>query len=273
MAFPNGPLAGHFQTSQVPGLLNGEQQRHLPDTTRGLIVPFLANTVFCRGVLALSFVRAVPTFTIFARRNLGNVPYLLTDLGRDLQTTSVDRTMIDLPTESTIRALAADLVHTAMAKIIEIIERDYKQAFGWRLKLNAPADHLKVEAGATIRNIVISLKDLYDDVLRALDAFAEEFDGPKRAARLATFKRGYLTMEAVESLDSEGEAPRQLQLDQVEGEEGRRARGCILPAAADIASRGRSGNSNFLQASRRSGPKKHLVRYAWSRVVVRVFEE
>jgi hypothetical protein len=89
MAFPNGLLSGHFQTSQVPVMLDSQQQRDLCATTRGLIVPFLANTLFCRGVLSFSFVRAVPTFTIFSRRDRGTLPYLLTELGSDLRAGTV----------------------------------------------------------------------------------------------------------------------------------------------------------------------------------------
>lgn len=59
-------------------------------STRGLIGLFLGNTVFCSALLAFSFVRAVPVFTIFSRRNLGKVPYLLTDLGSDLRAGRVD---------------------------------------------------------------------------------------------------------------------------------------------------------------------------------------
>src|SRR5260370_42548784 len=106
MAFPNGPLAGHFQTNDNPAQIPVRLQQDLLLTTRGLIGPFLGNTVFCSGLLSFSFVRAVPTFTIFSRRNLGNVPYLLTDLGSDLRSGRVDQATIDQKTEDTIRALA-----------------------------------------------------------------------------------------------------------------------------------------------------------------------
>jgi len=109
MAFPNGPLAGYFKTNDAPAQISPHQQHDLFVNTRGLIGPFLDNTVFCRGVLAFSFVRAVPAFTIFSCRNLGNVPYLLTELGRDVRAGSFNRATIDQPTEDTIRGLAADL--------------------------------------------------------------------------------------------------------------------------------------------------------------------
>jgi hypothetical protein len=101
------------------------------------------------------------------------------------------------------------LIHTAMAKIVE---RDDKQAFGWRLKLNAPSDHLTIEPGVKIKNIVISLKDLYEDVIKALDAFATDFDGPKKDAMLTRFKRGYLKMAAIERIDVEGSTKMQAKL-------------------------------------------------------------
>jgi len=85
MAFPNGPLAGYFKTNDAPAPISPHQQNDLFVDTRGLIGPFLGNTVFCRGVLAFSFVRAVPAFTICSHRNLGNVPYLVTELGGDVR--------------------------------------------------------------------------------------------------------------------------------------------------------------------------------------------
>jgi hypothetical protein len=91
------------------------------------------------------------------------------------------------------------LIHTSMPKIVE----HNKQAFGWRLELNKPAEHLKIESGTHFKNIVISLKDLYEDVVKAIDAFAQGFDGRRKNAMLTTFKRGYLTMAAIESVEED----------------------------------------------------------------------
>jgi len=122
MSFPNGALAVHFQTSDTPAPIAAHLQQGLLVSTRGLIGPFLGNTLFCRGVLSFAFVRTVPTFTIFSRRNLGNVPYLLTDLGSDLRSGTVDRATIDQPTENTVRALAADLGNLPALPLPVIVE-------------------------------------------------------------------------------------------------------------------------------------------------------
>ncbi len=122
MAFPNGPPAGYFKTNDAPAPISPHQQNDLFVDTRGLIGPFLGNTVFCRGVLAFSFVRAVPAFTICSRRNLGNVPYLLTELGGDVRAGTVDRATNDQPTEDTIRGLAADLGNLPALPLPVIVE-------------------------------------------------------------------------------------------------------------------------------------------------------
>lgn len=109
MAFPNGPLAEYFQTNDDPAPISQRQQRDLFVDTRGLIGPFLGNTDFCQGLLAVAFLQAVPAFTIFSRRNFGNGPYLVSELGSDLRAGTVDRTTIDQATEDTIRAVAAHL--------------------------------------------------------------------------------------------------------------------------------------------------------------------
>jgi hypothetical protein len=92
------------------------------------------------------------------------------------------------------------LIHTAMPKIIE---RDDKQAIGWHLTLDNPAIHMTIEKHPMVWNIVISLKDLYEDVLRALDGYVLEFDGPKKNVMLNRFKRGYLKMAAIEPVEAE----------------------------------------------------------------------
>jgi hypothetical protein len=122
-------LAGHFHTNDVPAPISPHQQHGLFADTRGLIFPFLGNTVFCRGVLAFSFVRAVPAFTIFSRRSLGNVPYLLTDLGGDLRAGTVDRATINQLTEDTIRALAADLGNLPALPLPVIVEDSSEQHY------------------------------------------------------------------------------------------------------------------------------------------------
>jgi hypothetical protein len=122
MAFPSGPLAGHFLASEVPALIPAHRQQGLFNVTRGLIYRFLGNTVFSRGVLTFSFVPTVLVFTIFSRRSLGNVPYLLTELGKNLRTDAVDRAKIDQSTENTIRALAADLTNLPAVPLPVIVE-------------------------------------------------------------------------------------------------------------------------------------------------------
>lgn len=129
MAFPTGLLAGHFRTSATPALVPAHLLPDLLLSTRHLIGPFLGNTAFCHGTLAFSFVKAVPVFTLFSRRNLGNVPYLLTELGSDLRAGSVDRATIDQPTEDTIRALAADLGKLPSQPLPVIVEDDSGQHY------------------------------------------------------------------------------------------------------------------------------------------------
>jgi hypothetical protein len=71
MAFPtNGQLAGHFRANDAAAPIPPYQQQGLFVDARGLIGPFLCNTVFCRGVLAFSFIQAVPACTIFSPSSL-----------------------------------------------------------------------------------------------------------------------------------------------------------------------------------------------------------
>jgi hypothetical protein len=90
--------------------------------TRQLIAPFLGNTLFCRGALVFSFVRSVPIHTIFSRRDRGNVPYLLTELGSDLRAGKVDRQTIDQQTEGAIRSLAGVLANLPPLPLPVIVE-------------------------------------------------------------------------------------------------------------------------------------------------------
>jgi hypothetical protein len=92
------------------------------------------------------------------------------------------------------------LIHTSMPKIVE---RNDGQAFGWKLVLDEPSAHLTIESGKTIKNIVVSLKTLYEDVVTAIDTFATDFDGPKKQRMLTTFMRGYLRMAAIDTIDAE----------------------------------------------------------------------
>ena len=73
MAFLTGPLAGYFKTNDAPAPMPPHQQRDNFEDTRGVIGTLLGDMVFCRGVIAFSFVRAVPALIIFAHRNPGNV--------------------------------------------------------------------------------------------------------------------------------------------------------------------------------------------------------
>jgi hypothetical protein len=92
------------------------------------------------------------------------------------------------------------LIHTAMPKIIE---RDDKRAIGWHLTLDNPVGHLTIEKHPKVWNIVISLKDLYEDILKSLDTYILEFDGLKKNATLNRFKCGYLKMAAIEPVEAE----------------------------------------------------------------------
>jgi hypothetical protein len=60
--------------------------------------------------------------SIFSRRSLGNVPYLLTELGGDLRGGTVDRATIDQPTEDAIRVLANDLRNLPVLPLPVIVE-------------------------------------------------------------------------------------------------------------------------------------------------------
>jgi hypothetical protein len=122
MRFPSGPLAGYFQTNEAPAPIPLHLRQRLFNDTRRLIYPFFSNTAFCRGMLDFRFIRAVPTLTIISRRNLGNMPYLLTDLGNDLRAGTVDRHTVNQPTEDAIRALAADPAHFPALPLPVIVE-------------------------------------------------------------------------------------------------------------------------------------------------------
>jgi hypothetical protein len=91
------------------------------------------------------------------------------------------------------------LIHTSMPKIV----LHGGQLFGWHLVLNEPSAHLTTESGKKSKNIVISLKTLYEDVVTAIDAFAAEFDGPKKQRMLTTFMRGFLRMAAIDTIHAE----------------------------------------------------------------------
>jgi hypothetical protein len=102
---------------------------------------------------------------------------------RRLTSEEIDSLMRDVPTSPPHRQPRSR--HFGRRRLIpKVVEWDDKQAFGWRLKLNAPSNHLTMEPDVRIKNIVITLKDLYEDVIKALDAFAADFDGPKKDTML-----------------------------------------------------------------------------------------
>jgi hypothetical protein len=108
MALPTGRIANYFQLSRrVSRALDWSLALELLRTTRHLIQPFLTNTEFLLGRLDVSVLHEVPLHTIFARRERGNVPYLLSDLASDLRDGTVSRLAIDTKTEEDIRSLAS----------------------------------------------------------------------------------------------------------------------------------------------------------------------
>jgi hypothetical protein len=121
MSFPRGPLATHFHTGRSPVLLTGPQPRLIIDT-KGLIAPFLDNTVFCIGDLGFSFLKDVPVHLITSRRDRGNVPYLVTDLATDLRAGTVSRRAIDAGTEAAIRTFAQDVLRLPLYPLPVIVE-------------------------------------------------------------------------------------------------------------------------------------------------------
>jgi len=108
MALPIGSIVNYFQVLERP---SGTSDLSLPlellQSTRRLVSPFLTNTEFFRGRLNMSVVYEVPLHTIFARREKGNVPYLLSDIASDLKNGAVSRLTIDIETERNIRSLAS----------------------------------------------------------------------------------------------------------------------------------------------------------------------
>lgn len=130
MTFPSGALSQHFQANESPAKADSSALRtELVVATRHLVEPCLANTEFCRGVLSASFVRSVPTHTIFSRRDRGNVPYLLADLVKDLREGTVSRLTIDETTENAIRSLARDVSAIPVSPLPVIIEASSAQNY------------------------------------------------------------------------------------------------------------------------------------------------
>lgn len=107
MALSASRIANYFQVlERISGTVDSSLSLELLQTTNCLVVPFLPNTEFFRGRLDVSVVYEVPLHTIFARREQGKVPYLLSDLASDLKDGAVSRLTIDTETEEKIRSLA-----------------------------------------------------------------------------------------------------------------------------------------------------------------------
>ena len=106
MSFPGGPLSGYFQATETESLIVDEVLcDELLRGTRGLIAPYLKNTVFARGAVDLAFVRDVSTYTIFSRVDRGATPYRLSELASDLDNGIASELTIDAPTRSAIHSL------------------------------------------------------------------------------------------------------------------------------------------------------------------------
>ncbi len=106
MALPTSCIANYFQVLERISSADSSVSLELIQSTRSLVCPFLPNTEFFRGRLDLSIAYEVPLHTIFARREQGNVPYLLSDLASDLKDGAVSRLTINTETEEKIRSLA-----------------------------------------------------------------------------------------------------------------------------------------------------------------------
>ena len=108
MALPIGSILNYFQVlERTSGTSDPSLRLELLQSTRRLVSPFLNNTEFFRGRLNMSVINEVPLHTIFARREEGNVPYLLSDIASDLKNGTVSRLTINIETEKSIRSLAS----------------------------------------------------------------------------------------------------------------------------------------------------------------------
>ncbi len=130
---------------QVSGAIDTSDpvlRKELLQASRNLIRPFLDNTHFQRGWLSLPFLYDVPAYTIFSRREKGDVPYLLLDLVSDISSDAVSRLTIDERTESVIRSLAnsiAGLPSTPFPVIVEDCAREHCLILEGNKRLTAAA--------------------------------------------------------------------------------------------------------------------------------------
>lgn len=130
MAFLLGTLSQYFQPSEEARTVAGvDLQRELGKATRDLVRGYFSNTAFARGFLDLTFVRHVPSHTIFSRRDRGRVPYLLADLANDLRSGSVSRLTINEATETVIRSLVRTAVSMPVTPPVVIVEDSSAQHY------------------------------------------------------------------------------------------------------------------------------------------------
>ena len=101
-------LGSHFHGPLKPAPVTDTRIRvDLLEGTRQLVWPFLSNTDFWLGRLDASILTDASVYTVWRRRDKGDVPYSITELAADLADRQVDRDTISEDVEAAIRHFAS----------------------------------------------------------------------------------------------------------------------------------------------------------------------
>ncbi|MES9828210.1 MAG: hypothetical protein ABW201_08095 [Candidatus Thiodiazotropha sp.] len=125
-----GNLSYHINITNNCGLVNNTALgRKMMVSSNNLVFCYLNNTLFLECVIQPEFINTPNLYTIFSKRSLENIPYLVSDLSKDLAEYSVCRQTINEETERNILDIRNNL-NSAFDKknkpiIIECSESSY----------------------------------------------------------------------------------------------------------------------------------------------------
>jgi len=105
-----GQIGTYFCDRQQHGLIVGTPiADELMKISNQLVFCYLHNTHFWNGKLKSEFLNIDQLYTIFKRRDHGDIPYKLSTLSDDLQNNLISRKTIDQITEDSIRDIKKNL--------------------------------------------------------------------------------------------------------------------------------------------------------------------
>lgn len=105
-----GNLFCHTSITKKYGLINNTTLANkMMASSNNLVFCYLSNTLFFECVIQPEFISIPNLYTIFSRRDLNNIPYLVSDLSRDLAKNTVCRQTINEETEKNILDIKSNL--------------------------------------------------------------------------------------------------------------------------------------------------------------------